>query len=60
MTFTEPTVPSDSSDQTNPSRSCDKCAAEMTHLTDLPSLLNAAAVRIFRCDACNNVVSEDW
>jgi hypothetical protein len=57
------TIPTDSSnspDQTHPSRSCEKCASEMTHLTDLPSLLGATAVRIFRCYACNSVVSEDW
>jgi hypothetical protein len=42
-----------------PSRHCDKCKAEMTHLSDLPSYLGASPVRIFRCYVCNNVVSEN-
>ena len=42
-----------------PVRCCDKCEAEMTHLGDLPPLLGAAPVRIFRCYNCNHVVSED-
>jgi hypothetical protein len=40
-------------------RACEKCNAEMTHLSDLPPFLGRAAVRVFRCYACNNVVSED-
>jgi hypothetical protein len=50
-------VPSDKS--TSPSRICEKCKAEMRHLSDLPSLLGRAAIRIFRCYVCDNVVSED-
>jgi hypothetical protein len=42
-----------------PSRDCDKCGAEMTHLSDWPSYQGAVPMRIFRCYACNNVVSED-
>jgi hypothetical protein len=42
-----------------PSRICELCEAEMTHLSDLPSYLGRAAIRIFRCYVCNNVVSED-
>jgi hypothetical protein len=42
-----------------PERFCEKCNWEMTHLSDLPSYLERAAVRIFRCYVCNNVVSED-
>ena len=41
------------------SRICDMCSAEMTHLSDLPGYLGRAAIRIFRCYICNNVVSED-
>lgn len=52
--------PLDSADQSSPSRSCDKCASEMTHLTDLPSRLGAASMRVFRCYICSNVVSEEW
>jgi hypothetical protein len=42
-----------------PRRPCDKCDAEMTHLSDLTALLGAAPIRIFRCYTCNFVVSED-
>jgi hypothetical protein len=40
-------------------RACEKCNAEMTHLSDLPAFLGRAAVRVFRCYDCNNVVAED-
>ena len=51
--------PSNSEPSDIPSRICEKCEAEMTHLSDLPSYLGRAAVRIFRCYVCNNVISED-
>ncbi len=51
--------PSDSGASEIPSRICEKCEAEMTHLSDLPSYLGRAAIRIFRCYVCNNVTSED-
>jgi hypothetical protein len=53
-------APPNSADQTSQSRSCDECAAEMKHLGDLPSYLGAAAMRVFRCYVCSNVVSEEW
>jgi hypothetical protein len=39
-------------------RTCDKCAAEMTHLSDLQPGLGGAGLRVFRCYDCNHVVSE--
>ena len=42
-----------------PSRICEKCDAEMTHLSDLPSFLERSAIRIFRCYVCDAVVSEE-
>jgi hypothetical protein len=45
---------------TSPSRTCEKCDAEMTHLSDLPSFVGRAAIRIFRCFVCDNVVAEDY
>jgi hypothetical protein len=48
-----------SADETVPRRRCDKCDAEMTHLSDLPPLSAAPPIRIFRCYVCNHVVSED-
>ena len=41
-----------------PLRVCDKCDADMTHLSDLQPIIGSAAMRIFRCYACNHVVSE--
>jgi len=32
----------------------------MVHLSDLPSYMGMAPVRIFRCDGCHQVTSEDW
>jgi hypothetical protein len=58
MTSTDTNVLSTPADQYRPSRSCNECAADMKHLSDLPSFLGRAAVRIFRCYACNNVVAE--
>jgi hypothetical protein len=52
--------PSDSGTSDIPSRICEKCEAQMTHLSDLPSYLGRAAIRIFRCYVCNSVISEDW
>jgi hypothetical protein len=52
-------APSNSGTSDIPSRICEKCDAAMVHLSDLPSYLGRAAIRIFRCYACNNVVSED-
>jgi hypothetical protein len=42
-----------------PSRPCDKCDADMTHLSDLQPMIGSAAMRIFRCYACNHVISEE-
>jgi hypothetical protein len=44
----------------SPSRICEKCDAEMTHLSDLPSFVARSAIRIFRCYVCDNVVSEEY
>jgi hypothetical protein len=52
-------VPSNSGIPDIPSRVCERCDAAMVHLSDLPSYLGRAAVRIFRCYVCNNVTSED-
>jgi len=52
-------TPSNSRALNIPSRICELCDAQMMHLSDLPSYLGRAAIRIFRCHVCNNVVSED-
>jgi hypothetical protein len=45
-------------DQDNPARICEKCNADMTQLGELPALSMHAAVRVFRCYACDHVVSD--
>jgi hypothetical protein len=52
-------APSNSGASDIPSRIYEKCDAAMVHLSDLPSYLGRAAIRIFRCYVCNNVISED-
>ena len=44
--------------QSNPVRRCDKCATEMKQLGQLPALSIRAAIRVFRCYACDHVVSD--
>jgi hypothetical protein len=44
--------------QDNPARICEKCNADMTQLGELPALSMHAAVRVFRCYACDHVVSD--
>jgi hypothetical protein len=39
-------------------RHCENCNAEMRQLGELPALSIHAAVRIFRCYACDHVVAE--
>ena len=57
MPASDTNVPSAS--QGAPLRVCDKCDADMTHLSDLQPIIGSAAMRIFRCYSCNHVVSED-
>jgi hypothetical protein len=45
-------------DQDNAARICEKCDAGMTQLGELPALSMHAAVRVFRCYACDHVVSD--
>ena len=57
MPATDASIPPDS--PVVPSRVCDNCDAAMTHLSDLQPMIGSAAMRIFRCYACNHVVSEE-
>ena len=50
-------VPPDPADHRSVRR-CDRCAAEMKQLAELPALSIRAAVRIFRCYICDHVVSD--
>ena len=51
-------VPPNPADQTDAKRICEKCGAEMKQLGVLPAVSERAALKVFRCYICNNVVSE--
>jgi hypothetical protein len=57
MASDDANVPSDPADQ-NRLRSCEKCHAVMKQLGELPALSIHAAIRVFRCYACDHVVTE--
>jgi hypothetical protein len=48
-------VPPDRADRL---RSCEKCHAVMKQLGELPALSIHAAIKVFRCYACDHVVTE--
>jgi hypothetical protein len=51
-------VPQNPADRDSPVRRCERCGAEMKRLGELPALSTHAAVRVFRCYACDHVVSD--
>jgi hypothetical protein len=59
MASGDPIALSNSGGPEAPSRSCDMCEADMTHLSDLQPIIGSAAMRVFRCYACNHVASEE-
>jgi hypothetical protein len=58
MAFDDADAPPDTADQGKRLRSCEKCHADMKLLGQLPALSIHAAIRVFRCYACDHVVSE--
>jgi hypothetical protein len=52
-------APSNSGSSSRPSRTCDACGGEMTHLSDLQPRLGRGTLRVFRCYDCNHVFSEE-
>ena len=44
--------------QKNPVRRCEKCAAEMKQLGELPALSIHAAIKVFRGYTCDHVVTD--
>jgi hypothetical protein len=50
-------VPPERADQDR-SRNCEKCNAVMKQLGELPALSIHAAIKVFRCYACDHVVAE--
>jgi hypothetical protein len=51
-------VPPNPAVRSNPVRRCEKCATEMKQLGELPALSIHAAVRVFRCYACDHVATD--
>jgi hypothetical protein len=51
-------VPSETAEQRDALRHCEKCSAVMKLLGELPALSIRAAVRVFRCYICDHVVAE--
>lgn len=58
MASDDANVPSKTADQNYCLRSCEKCNAEMNQLGVLPALSIRAAIRVFRCYACDHVVAD--
>jgi len=56
MAVEEANVPSDPADQNK--HSCEQCGADMKQLGKLPAVSMHPALKVFRCYACNNVISE--
>jgi len=57
MASDDANVPPQPADQERP-RNCEKCHAVMKQLAELPALSIHAAVKVFRCYACDHVVTE--
>jgi hypothetical protein len=51
-------APADPADQNDRVRHCEKCNAAMKQLGAFPALSIHAAVKVFRCYACNHVAAE--
>ncbi len=51
-------VPPDPADQDHAVRRCEKCDAAMKQLAELPALSIRAAIKVFRCYACDHVASD--
>lgn len=51
-------VPPDPADQDHAVRRCEKCDSAMTKLAELPALSIRDAIKVYRCYACDHVVSD--
>ena len=58
MAIDDTNFPANPEDEGEPLRFCEKCDAVMKQLGELPSLSIHAALRVFRCYACDHVVSD--
>ena len=51
-------VPPNPAGENHVLRRCEKCDAAMKPLAELPALSIRAAIKVFRCYACDHVVSD--
>lgn len=58
MTSNEANVPSETTEHHSVLRHCEKCSAMMKQLGELPARSIRAAVRVFRCYACDHVAAD--
>ena len=58
MASDDANVPSEPAEQHSMLRYCEKCSAVMKQLGELPALSIRAAIRVFRCYACDHVATD--
>ena len=58
MASDDATDPPHMADRSNSVRRCEKCNAEMKQLGELPALSIHAAIKVFRCYACDHVATD--
>jgi len=58
MSSDDANAPLKPADQNRLSRHCEKCNAAMKQLGELPALSIHAAIKVFRCYACDHVVAD--
>jgi hypothetical protein len=58
MAFDDANSPPDAADRDERVRNCEKCNAEMKQLGVLPALSAHAAIKVYRCYACDHVVAD--
>lgn len=51
-------APPNPADRNDAPRRCDECGAQMKQLGELPALSIRDAIKVFRCYACDHVVSD--
>lgn len=58
MAYDDADVSADMADQDEVLRLCERCNAVMKQLGELPALSIHAAIKVFRCYACDHVVAD--
>jgi len=58
MALKDANVPSNPAVQNDQKRGCEQCGADMKRLGKLPAVSRHPAIKVFRCYACDHIVSE--